>query len=79
MKAARVWNSKPRVLAVFFVTAALQDDFVYALGWLAFLVAGILVVGGGAGRSRMLAYLAAGCLALGVVLLVTKLVLNFSG
>ena len=69
------------VFLVFFVLTVAQDDGVYALGWLSFLVATGLQHAAAASEvvspPRTLVYLSSGFLVLGVLLLVTGLVLDF--
>lgn len=64
---------------VFFTLSTLQGNILHASGWLALLAGGGLNASGAIERSRTLAYLAGGCLILGVLLLITALVLDFAG
>src|SRR5919112_4216442 len=81
------WSRTPRsrlfsavVFLIFFVLNIALGNTVYAFGWLSFLVATGLThaASKGGARSGPLAYLSIGFFALGVLLLVTGLVLDFS-
>jgi hypothetical protein len=83
------WSRTPRsrlfsavVFLIFFVLNVALGNTVYAFGWLSFLVATGLTHAAsssskGGARTGPLAYLSIGFLALGFVLLVTGLVLDF--
>ena len=80
------WSRTPRsrvfsavVFLILLVLAVALGNIVYAFGWLSFLVATGLThaASKGGARSQLLVYLSIGFLALGVLLLVTGLILDF--
>jgi hypothetical protein len=67
----------PAVFLVFLVLSLVGGEILPALGWLCFLVNGVLVASGLYKRSRALSYLAFAFALLGVILLATSIVRDF--
>jgi hypothetical protein len=68
----------PIVFIVFLVLSLTQGAILATLGWLAFLVNGVLVASGLYTRSRALSYLSLGFAVLGLLFLVASIVRGFS-
>ena len=71
------WWLAPLVFLFFLVQALIQGSTLLVLGWLCFLVNGVLVASGLHIRSRVLASLALAFALLGVLFLVTSIVGDF--
>jgi hypothetical protein len=71
------WWLAPLVFLFFLILALLQGSILSALGWLCFLVNGILVASGVYTRSLMLSSLALAFALLGILLLGTSIVRDF--
>jgi Fe2+ transport system protein B len=71
------WWLAPLVFLIFLVLALLQGSTLPALGWVCFLVNGILVASGVHTRSRVLSGLALAFALLGILLLGASVVRDF--
>jgi len=71
------WWLAPLVFLFFLVLALIQGSTLLVLGWLCFLVNGVLVASGLHTRSRVLASLALAFALLGMLFLATSIVDDF--